>query len=248
MWVSENPWVVNSGACVFVISCVCVCVLHLCMHGFLYSVPWNLSKRRNKNIYFYTQILLLAITPIPSSTAVGALRLFNLHYSKGQSMEEGPFVGNCQRRQGPQAWSPRVKSAYLGCHLDMTGPQGQGRGVKLLTTLNVAPALLFYRRHEKWLICIYYTSSFTPHPHPKNNFFSHICYSYPVLLQSDWSTFYAVWYLPELFKTVGYMHCLWTEDTMTSAYFGHDICFEKPVCIKVICDIVMWIKFKLLDQ
>lgn len=32
-----------------------------------------------------------------------ALRLFHLHHSKGQSMEEGPFVRNCQQRQGPQA-------------------------------------------------------------------------------------------------------------------------------------------------
>lgn len=125
----------------------------------------------DKNIYFYAQTLLLVVTPIPSSMAGGAVRLFNLHYSKGQSMEEGPFVGNCQRRQGPQAWSPRVKSAYLGCHLDMTGPQGQGRGVKLLTTLNVAPALLYYGRHAKWLMCIYYTSSFTPHPPKKQQLF-----------------------------------------------------------------------------
>lgn len=119
----------------------------------------------HKNIHFYT--LLLAVTPIPSSMAGGAVRLFNLHYSKGQSMEEGPFVGNCQRRQGPQAWSPRVKSAYLGCHLDMTGPQGQGRGVKLLTTLNVAPAPLYYERHAKWLMWIYYTSLFTLPPTQK---------------------------------------------------------------------------------
>lgn len=79
------------------------------------------------------------------------LKLFNLHHSKEQSMEEGPFVRNCQQRQGPQAWSPppRVKSAYLGCHLDMTGPQGQGRGVKLLTTLNVTMAILYYERHAR---------------------------------------------------------------------------------------------------
>lgn len=66
-------------------------------------------------------------------------------------MGEGPFVRNCQQRQGLQAWSPRVKSAYLGCHLDMTGPQGQGRGVKLLTTLNVTLTSLKYERHAKWL-------------------------------------------------------------------------------------------------
>lgn len=110
--------------------------------------------------------LLLAVTPIPSSTAGSVVRLFNLHHSKGQSMEEGPFVRNCQRRQGLQAWSPCVKSAYLGCHLDMTGPQGQGRGVKLLTTLNVTLALLYYERHAKWLIWIYYTGLFnSPQKH-----------------------------------------------------------------------------------
>lgn len=105
------------------------------------------SDVRHKRI----KTLLLAVAPIPSSTGWGAVRLSNLHNSKGQSMEEGPFVRNCQRRQGPQAWSPRVKSAYLGCHLDMTGPQGLGRRVKLLTTLNVTPALLYYERHAKWL-------------------------------------------------------------------------------------------------
>lgn len=104
----------------------------------------RLTKKNKKT-------LLLAVTPIPSSVGWGAVRLLNLHHSKGQSMEEGPFVRNCQQRQGPQAWSPRVKSAYLGCHLDMTGPQGQGRRVKLLTTLNVTPALLYYERHTKWL-------------------------------------------------------------------------------------------------
>lgn len=131
--------------------------------GLLYSVPWNISKRGNtvvgsadekksKNIWQKKKTLLLSVTPHTfSSVCWGAVRLLNLHHSKGQSMEEGPFVRNCQRRQGPQAWSPRVKSAYLGCHLDMTGPQGQGRRVKLLTTLNVTPALLYYERHAKWL-------------------------------------------------------------------------------------------------
>ena len=108
---------------------------------------FNFSDKTQKR----KQTLLLAVTPIPSSAGWGAARLLHLHNSKGQSMEEGPFVRNCQRRQGPQAWSPRVKSAYLGCHSDMTGPQGQGRGVKLLTTLNVTPALLYYERHAKRL-------------------------------------------------------------------------------------------------
>lgn len=151
-----------------VLICKCISVY---MVGLLYSVVWNISKKetqfwepqKKKNrgrqsataaiglLTSATQhrdvgqkklLQLLAVTPIPSSTGWGAVRLLNLHNSKGQSMEEGPFVRNCQRRQGPQAWSPRVKSAYLGCHSDMTGPQGQGRGVKLLTTLNVTPALL----------------------------------------------------------------------------------------------------------
>lgn len=61
--------------------------------------------------------------------------------AKGQSMGEGgPLLGNCQRRQGAASPKPlRVKSAYLGCHLDMTGPQGRGRGVKLLTTFKCHP-------------------------------------------------------------------------------------------------------------
>lgn len=104
--------------------------------GLLTSATQHRDVRQKKILQ------LLAVTLIPSSTGWGAVRLLNLHNSKGQSMEEGPFVRNCQRRQGPQAWSSRVKSAYLGCHSDMTGPQGQGRGVKLLTTLNVTPALL----------------------------------------------------------------------------------------------------------
>lgn len=37
------------------------------------------------------------------STFWAALRFFNLHHSKGQSMEEGPFVRNCQQKQRPQA-------------------------------------------------------------------------------------------------------------------------------------------------
>lgn len=109
------------------------------------------ATKHERRLTWKNKTLRLAVTPMPSSTGWGAVRLLNLHNSKGQSMEEGPFVRNCQRRQGPQAWSPRVKSAYLGCHLDTTGPQGQGRGVKLLTTLNVTPALLYYERHAKWL-------------------------------------------------------------------------------------------------
>lgn len=151
-----------------------------------------------------TTTLLLAVTPIPSSTAGGAVRLFNLHHSKGQSMEEGPFVRNCQRRQGPQAWSPRVKSAYLGCHLDMTGPQGQGRGVKLLTTLNVTPALLYYERHAKWLIWIYYTSLFnSPQKHVHLQLF--ISSAFPFKLVSFSCNF-------KLFNTMNKIHFILTED------------------------------------
>lgn len=139
--------------------------------------------------------MLLAVTPIPFSTGWGAVRLLNLHNSKGQSMEEGPFVRNCQRRQGPQAWSPRVKSAYLGCHLDMTGPQGLGRRVKLLTTLNVTPALLYYERHAKWLtsstvtkVTWYITPPYSnPHPPPKKLLDLFSFYSYSVHLHSNWS-------------------------------------------------------------
>lgn len=70
---------------------------------------WTKKKRK--------RTLRLAVTPIPSSTGWGAARLLNLHNSKGQSMEEGPFVRNCQRRQGPQAWSPLCQKCLFGVPL-----------------------------------------------------------------------------------------------------------------------------------
>lgn len=154
----------------YMCMCVCVCAFPPSVNLSLYTRSacfilshetlargetqlWEVQmKKKNQKTFDKKKTLLLAVTPHTfSSVCWGAVRLLNLHHSKGQSMEEGPFVRNCQRRQGPQAWSPRVKSAYLGCHLDMTGPQGQGRRVKLLTTLNVTPALLYYERHAKWL-------------------------------------------------------------------------------------------------
>lgn len=106
------------------------------------------------------------------------------------------------------------------------------------------PQLCFTMEDMQSGLCVYITPPLSP-PHPPKEqqvFFSHCSYSCPVQLQSDWSTFYAVWYLLELIKTLNYMYCPWTEDTMISAYFGHDIGWERPVCIKVICNIVMWIK------
>lgn len=120
------------------------------------------KKRKTK------QAWLLALTPIPSSVGWETARLLNLHHSKAQSMEEGPFVENCQLRSGQQARSPHVKSAYLGCHLDMTGPQGQGRGVKLLTTLNVSLVLLYSERHAEGLTSRTVAKVTLPHSTPGN--------------------------------------------------------------------------------
>lgn len=69
--------------------------------------------------------------------------------AKGNQWKRGPLLGLSAEAGATSLKPPRVKSAYLGCHLDMTGPQGQGRRVKLLTTLNVTMAILYYERHAK---------------------------------------------------------------------------------------------------
>lgn len=48
---------------------------------------------------------------------VGAAKLCDLHNSNGRSMEKRPFVRNCQRRQGPQAWSPPCQKCLFGVPL-----------------------------------------------------------------------------------------------------------------------------------
>lgn len=208
---------------------------------------WN-CRDRTINFCNTTQFdnkkkkMLLSVTSIPSSIGWGAVRLLNLHNSKRQSMEEGPFVRNCQRRQGPQAWSPRVKSAYLGCHSDMTGPEGQGRGVKLLTTLNVTPALLYYERQAKWL-----TSSTVPKVTwyifhllnlPKN---VHIYFPFTVIhtkcICINWSVYHEI--LSFVITNILKKNISFWQKMLISWYFGHDMQLEKPVCIKLIYDIVM---------
>lgn len=65
---------------------------------------FNLQGALQRNTFIKNTNFVTRCTPTPSSIAGGAaVRLLNLHHSKGQSMEEGPFVRNCQRRQGPQA-------------------------------------------------------------------------------------------------------------------------------------------------